>query len=168
MVQGRPLISLIVAMAKNGVIGRDNRLPWRLPADLAHFKRVTMGKPMVMGRKTWESLPGLLPGRRHIVVTRDRHYHAEGCTLVHSLEQALEVAGEVPEVMVVGGGTIYKELLPQADRLYLTQVDTEVVGDARFPEIDSSQWRELSRESHAADERNAFDYTFLELERIQD
>ncbi len=168
MVQGRPLISLIVAMAKNGVIGRDNRLPWRLPADLAHFKRVTMGKPMVMGRKTWESLPGLLPGRRHIVVTRDRHYHAEGCTLVHSLEQALEVAGEVPEVMVVGGGTIYKELLPQADRLYLTQVDTEVDGDARFPEIDFSQWRELSRESHAADERNAFGYTFLELARIQD
>jgi dihydrofolate reductase len=168
MVQGRALISLIVAMAKNGVIGRDNRLPWRLPADLAHFKRVTMGKPMVMGRKTWESLPGLLPGRRHIVVTRDSHYHAEGCTLVHSLEQALEVAGEVPEVMVVGGGTIYKELLPQADRLYLTQVDTEVDGDARFPKIDFSQWRELSRESHTADERNAFDYTFLELERIQD
>ncbi len=165
MARSRRLISIIVAMAKNGVIGRHNRLPWRLPADLAHFKSVTMGKPMVMGRKTWESLPGVLPGRRHIVVTRDRGYRAEGCTLVHSLDQALEAAGEVPEVMIVGGGTIYKEMLPRADRLYLTLVDTELDGDARFPEIDFADWRELFRESHLPDERNAFGYTFLELER---
>jgi dihydrofolate reductase len=168
MTPARPLISLIVAMAKNGVIGRDNQLPWRLPADLAHFKAVTMGKPMVMGRKTWESLPGRLPGRRHIVVSRDPHYRAEGCDLVRSLEQALELAGEVPEVMVVGGGSIYKEMLPQADRLYLTLVDAEVEGDTRFPEIDFAEWRQLSRESHPADERNACAYTFLELERIKD
>ena len=166
MAAQRPLISLIVAMAKNGVIGRDNQLPWRLPADLAHFKRVTMGKPMIMGRKTWESLPGLLPGRRHIVVTRDKAYRAEGCTLVNSLDQALEAAGEVPEVMVVGGGTIYKEMLPRADRLHLTLVDADVEGDARFPEIDFDQWRERKRESHPADERNPHSYTFLELERV--
>lgn len=166
MAARRPLISLIVAMAKNGVIGRDNQLPWRLPADLAHFKRVTMGKPMIMGRKTWESLPGLLPGRRHIVVTRDKAYRAEGCTLVNSLDQALAAAGEAAEVMVVGGGTIYKEMLPRADRLHLTLVDAEVEGDARFPEIDFSQWRECTRESHPADERNPHSYTFLELERV--
>jgi len=162
-----PVISLIVAMARNGVIGRDNRLPWRLPADLAHFKAVTMGKPMVMGRKTWESLPGLLPGRRHIVVTRDPDYRADDCTLVHSLEQAIAAAGDVPEVMIVGGGTIYKEMLPRADRLYLTLVDVAVEGDARFPRIDFSEWRECARESHPADERNAHAYTFVELERVR-
>ncbi len=167
MSQRGPLISLIVAMAKNGVIGRDNQLPWRLPADLAHFKSVTMGKPMVLGRKTWESLPGLLPGRRHIVVTRDPDFRAEGCELVHSLEQALEAAGEVSEVMIVGGGSIYKEMLPRADRLYLTLVDAEVEGETRFPEIDYAAWHELSRETHAADERNAYACTFLELERIR-
>lgn len=161
-----PRVSLIVAMASNGVIGRDNRLPWRLPADLAHFKAVTMGKPMVMGRRTWESLPGLLPGRRHIVVTRDSEYKAEGATLVHSPEQALAAAGEVPEVMIVGGGMLYAAMLPRADRLYLTLVDTEVEGDARFPAIDYAEWRELSRETHPADERNAFDCTFLVLERL--
>jgi dihydrofolate reductase len=109
----------------------------------------------------------LLPGRRHIVVTRDEDYRAEGCTLVHSLEQALRAAGEVPEVMVVGGGTIYKEMLSRADRLYLTLVDVEVGGNARFPEIDYADWRELGRESHPADARNAYAYTFLELERIK-
>ena len=160
-----PLVSLIVAMANNRVIGRDNRLPWRLPADLAHFKRITMGKPMIMGRKTWESLPGLLPGRRHIVVTRDRSYQAEGCTLAYSLDEALAAAGDVPEVMIVGGGTIYKESLPKADRLYLTLVDLDVEGDAHFPEIDFSQWRERKRETHPADDRNPHGCTFLELER---
>ena len=159
------LISIIVAMANNRLIGRDNRLPWRLPADLIHFKSVTMGKPMVMGRKTWESLPGLLPGRRHIVVTRDPAYQADDCTVVHSLDEALAAAGDVPEVMVVGGGTIYKEMLPRADRLYLTLVEAEVEGDTRFPEFDWQAWRELSRERHPADARNDHAYTFLVLER---
>jgi dihydrofolate reductase len=160
-----PLVSLIVAMAQNGLIGRDNRLLWRLPADLLHFKSVTMGKPMVMGRKTWESLPGLLPGRRHIVITRDKAYRAEACTVVHSLDEALSAAGDVPEVMIVGGGTIYEGMLPRADRLYLTLVDAELEGDTRFPEIDRTLWREVSRESHPADERNQYPYTFLVLER---
>jgi dihydrofolate reductase len=160
-----PLVSLIVAMAQNGLIGRDNRLLWRLPADLLHFKSVTMGKPMVMGRKTWESLPGLLPGRRHIVITRDKAYRAEACTVVHSLDEALSAAGDVPEVMIVGGGTIYEGMLPRADRLYLTLVDAELEGDTRFPEFDRALWREVSRESHPADERNQYPYTFLVLER---
>lgn len=168
MTRSRSLISIVVVMAKNGVIGLDNRLPWHLPADLAHFKDVTMGKPMVMGRKTWESLPGLLPGRRHIVITRDRSYRADGCTLVHSLDQALEAVVGAPEVMVVGGGAIYKESLPRADRLYLTLVDAEVTGDTRFPEIDFGEWRELRREPHPADERNAYAFTFMDLERIRE
>ncbi|MCU7842584.1 MAG: type 3 dihydrofolate reductase [Candidatus Thiodiazotropha sp. (ex Monitilora ramsayi)] len=167
MEQDAPKISLIVAMDKNGVIGRDNRLPWRLPADLSHFKQVTMGKPIVMGRKTWESLPGVLPGRKHIVITRDQAYRAESCTVVHSAEEAIAEAGNVAEIMIVGGGAIYKELLPKADRLYLTLVDVEVDGDAYFPQIDWDAWREMSRDSHPADEKNPYAYTFLELERTK-
>lgn len=162
-----PCVSLIAAMSKNGVIGRDNRLPWHLPADLSHFKTLTMGKPMVMGRKTWESLPGVLPGRQHIVVTRDAAYRAAGCTLAHSPEQALEAAGDVPEVMVVGGGALYKEMMPRARRLYLTLVEAVVEGDAHFPEIDLREWRETGRECHPADERNTYPYTFIEFERIR-
>ena len=163
----RPLISLIVAMGKGGVIGLDNRLPWRLPAELAHFKRITMGKPIVMGRKTWESLPGVLPGRRHIVITRDESYQADSCTLVHSTDEAIAAAGDVDEIMIVGGGTIYRVFLPLADRFYLTQVETEVEGDAYFPEVDWDQWRELSRESHQADEKNPHAYSFIDLARVE-
>lgn len=161
----KPLISIIVAMAKNGIIGRENQLPWRLPADLSHFKALTMGKPIIMGRKTWESLPGVLPGRRHIVITRDINYQAESCTVVHTVDDALAAAGGVPEIMIVGGGAIYKETLPRADRLYLTLVDVVAEGDACFPEIDWDSWREVSREPHPADEKNPYAYTFLELEK---
>ena len=152
-------------MADNRVIGRDNGLPWRLPADLSHFKALTMGKPMIMGRLTWESLPGLLPGRRHIVVTRDRAYSAEGCLIAHSLDEALAAAGEAEEVMVVGGAMLYREALPRADRIYLTLVHGEFAGDARFPEFDLSGWHEASRESHEPDDRNPHPYTFVTLLR---
>ncbi len=162
----KPLISLIAAVANNGVIGVDNSLPWRLPADLKHFRSLTMGKPIIIGRLTWESLPGVLPGRRHIVVTRNRDYQAQGCELVHSVEEALQVAGEVPEVMVVGGGALYREMLPHADRLYLTQVEIDMEGDAYFPEIDWNHWQEVARESHPADEQNLFAYSFVVLDRI--
>ncbi|MEW8373984.1 MAG: type 3 dihydrofolate reductase [Candidatus Thiodiazotropha sp.] len=162
----KPLISLIAAVANNGVIGVDNSLPWRLPADLKHFKSLTMGKPIVMGRRTWESLPGVLPGRRHIVVSRNRDYRAEGCELVHSVDEALQLAGDVEEIMIVGGGGLYRQMLPRADRLYLTLVEADVEGDVCFPEIDWRQWREVSRESHAADERNLFAYSFVILNRI--
>ncbi|MEJ2609812.1 MAG: type 3 dihydrofolate reductase [Candidatus Thiodiazotropha sp.] len=161
----KPVISLIAAVARNGVIGRDNRLPWHLPADLQHFKSLTLGKPIVMGRHTWESLPGLLPGRRHVVVSRDLKYLAQGGEVVHSLDEALQVAGGVPEIMIVGGGSFYQAMLPRADRLYLTLVDADVAGDAYFPEIDWAQWHEVDREPHSADEKNAYDYTFVTLIR---
>ncbi|WP_260292199.1 type 3 dihydrofolate reductase [Sedimenticola hydrogenitrophicus] len=163
--QQTPLISLIAAMDEDRVIGCENRLPWRLPADLQHFKRLTLGKPIIMGRKTWESLPGLLPGRTHIVISANSAYRAEGCRLVHTVEQALAVAGDVAEIMIVGGANLYRQLLPRADRLYLTLVHTRVVGDAWFPDYAVDAWRELAREDHCADERNPFDYTFLTLER---
>ncbi len=158
-------LSLIAAMAQNGVIGRGNQLPWRLPADLKHFKTVTMGKPVIMGRKTWESIGRPLPGRTNIVVTRDVGYRAEGCVVVHSVEQALEVAAGSDEAMVIGGANLYRQLLDRADRLYLTLVKADVEGDAWFPEFDETQWREISRESHPRDDRNEFDYEFILLER---
>ena len=160
-----PRITLIAAVARNGVIGRDNQLPWRLPADLAHFKRATMGKPMIMGRKTWESLPGLLPHRSHIVVTRDRGYRAQGALVAHTLEEAVALAGGA-EVSVIGGAEIYAQALPLADRMLLTMVDVEVDGDVCFPEFDAAQWREVEREAHPADGRNPHPYAFVTLERV--
>ena len=159
------MMSIIAAVARNGVIGRDNRLPWRLPADLARFKAVTMGKPMIMGRRTWESLPGLLPGRRHIVLTRDPGYVAEGIERAGSLQEALSLAGPVEEVMVIGGAQLYRQVLPLAQRIYLTRLELEVAGDAHFPDLDPAQWREVARESHQADERHPCDYHFITLER---
>ena len=158
-------ISLIVALARNRVIGRDNQLPWRLSADLQHFKGLTMGKPIVMGRKTHESIGRPLPGRANIVVTRDSGFSAEGCRVVHSIDEALVAAGDVDEVMIMGGENLYSQLLPRADRLYLTEVQAEVSGDAWFPEFDETQWQELERESHRADENNEFDYDFVVLAR---
>ena len=158
-------ISLIVALARNRVIGRDNQLPWRLSADLQHFKGLTMGKPIVMGRKTHESIGRPLPGRANIVVTRDSGFSAEGCRVVHSIDEALVAAGDVDEVMIMDGENLYSQLLPRADRLYLTEVQAEVSGDAWFPEFDATQWQELERESHRADENNEFDYDFVVLAR---
>jgi dihydrofolate reductase len=162
----KPKLSLIAAMAENRVIGRDNQLPWRLPADLQHFKRLTLGKPIVMGRKTWESLPGLLPERPHIVITANPDYQAKDCIVVNSIDQALEAAGDVEEIMIVGGAAFYRQMLPMADHLYLTIVHAKVDGDAFFPDYDESQWQERERDAHHADERNPFDYTFLTLDRI--
>ncbi len=166
MNQNRPIISIIVAMAENRVIGNDNALPWHLPADLKHFKAMTLGKPIIMGRKTWESLPGKLPGRAHIIISSNPEYVAEGCVVVDSLEAALEAAGAVPEVMIVGGAMLYAQALPVADRLYITVVETEVEGDASFPEYDRSQWQEQACERHTSDERNPYAYRFLTLSRI--
>jgi dihydrofolate reductase len=151
-------------MSRNRVIGRDNRLPWRLPADLKRFKALTLGKPILMGRKTWESLPGLLPGRTHILLTRDTSYRASGCLLARSIEEAISLAGDVEEIMVVGGSQIYREMLPFADRLYITLVDAEFEGDTRFPEFDLASWREIEREDHESDEKNPYPHSFLTLE----
>ncbi len=163
-----PLVSIIAAMAENRVIGRENRLPWRLPADLAHFKRLTLHKPILMGRRTWESLPGLLPHRTHIVVTRDRSYRARGYIPAGSPTEAIAAAGPVPELMVVGGAGIYRELLPRTQRMYLTLVAAVLEGDAFFPDWDPACWREVTRKKRPRDERNRYDLTFVTLERIAD
>lgn len=163
----QPMITLVAALARNRVIGRDNRLPWHLPADLAHFKRLTLDKPILMGRRTWESLPGLLPRRTHIVVSRDPGYRAPGALVVGSPQAAIAAAGAVSEVMVVGGAALYAALLPSAGRMELTLVEADLEGDAWFPEWDPGEWCEASRAHRAWDARNAYDLTFLRLERRQ-
>jgi len=156
-------ITLVVARADNGVIGQDGRLPWHLPADLKHFKAVTMGTPMIMGRKTFDSLPGLLPGRRHIVVTRDRGWRAEGAEVAHSADEALEQAGG-SAVSIVGGSEIFALFEPVATRAELTEVHCDAEGDTLMPPFSPQRWREVSREDHpAAEGRPAF--SFVRLER---
>src|SRR5690625_391350 len=147
----RPRIAMIVAMTDDHVIGRDNKMPWHLPADLAHFRRLTTGKPIIMGRKTYESIGRPLPQRHNIVVTRNRDFQAEGITVVPDLTAALDKAGDVPEIMIIGGAEIYTTLLPQADRLYVTYIHADIAGDTRFPQIDAQEWREQSREDHPPD-----------------
>lgn len=159
------LISLIVAMDRNRLIGRGNALPWHLPADLAHFKAVTMGKPIVMGRKTYESIGRPLPGRHNIVISRNPEFSAPGCTVVASVDAALAAAGDVDEAMVIGGAQLYVELLPRARRIYLTRIDAAFDGDAWFPELDTTAWQEIEHSAQAADARNAYAYSFLTLER---
>lgn len=161
----RPPITLIVARAQNGVIGRDGTLPWHLPADLRRFKALTMGSVMVMGRKTFESLPGLLPGRRHVVITRDRSWHAEGAEVAHSADEVLRVAGAEP-VSVIGGAEIFQLFLPLADRIELTEVLADITGDTVIADPrESGSWRETAREEHeAADGRPPF--RFVTLERV--
>jgi dihydrofolate reductase len=160
-----PNLSLIAAVADNRVIGRDGGLPWRLPADLAHFKQLTMGKPIVMGRLTWESLPGLLPGRRHIVVTATPGYAAPGARVATDPAEALRLAGEVDEIMLIGGARLYATLLPAVARMYLTRVHAEIAGDTHFPPYDAADWREVACERHAADAKNRYAYSFVTLER---
>jgi len=162
----RPLLCLVVAVADNGVIGRDNALPWRLPADLAHFRRLTLERTILMGRRTWESLPGLLPRRRHLVLTHDPAFAAPGATPVGSLAAALAAAHGEAQLMVIGGASLYAQTLPSADRLYLTQVHAAPVGDTWFPPWTPAAWREVARHRHPADERNPIPMTFLELHRL--
>lgn len=160
-----PRISLIVAMDENGLIGRDNDLPWRLSSDLQHFKRVTMGKPMIMGRKCYESIGKPLPGRRNIVLTRDAGWRAEGVEVVCSLDEALRSTQDADEVMIVGGAQIYSLALPQVQRIHLTRVHARLEGDTWFPDLVDEEWQERSRESHPADERNEYPHSFMVLER---
>jgi dihydrofolate reductase len=155
-----PLVTLIVAVADNGVIGRENALPWHLPEDLKRFKRLTMGKPMIMGRKTFESIGKPLPGRRNIVVTRDTNYRRDGVDVVHGAGAALVAAGDAPEVMVIGGADLFRLFLPQAGRIHLTRVHAHVVGDVTWPALDIRQWEVIERERHEMDERHALAMTF--------
>ncbi|HVY54116.1 MAG TPA: type 3 dihydrofolate reductase [Gammaproteobacteria bacterium] len=157
-------ISAIVAMSENRVIGKNNQLPWHLPADLKHFKAVTMGKPILMGRKTYESIGRLLPGRQNIIITRNPGFHVEGATIVHSIAEGLQAAGMVEEVMVIGGAELFREMLPLCYRLYLTIIHTQIEGDSFFPEL-SPDWVEVANEFHAADQDNPFAYRFLILDK---
>ena len=159
------MISLIVAASTNNVIGVQGELPWRLSADLKHFKALTMGKPIIMGRLTWESIGRPLPGRKNIVITRNKSLAANGCDVVASPAEALTAAGDVEEVMVIGGGQIYDLFLPKAGRVYLTRVNTEIKGDAWFPDLDPGTWALVDVESHAASEGNEFDFEFRTYER---
>jgi dihydrofolate reductase len=152
-------------MTLNRVIGANNAMPWHLPADLAFFKATTLGHPVVMGRKTYESIGRPLPGRRNIVVTRDPTFHAPGCDVVHSVEGALFQAGEDPEIFVIGGEALFCSFLPATQRIYLTQIHAEIPGDTYFPEIDRAQWQEVSRLERPQDAQNAYDLTFLTLDR---
>lgn len=159
------MISIIVAAAENGVIGAGGQLPWKLSDDLKRFKAVTMGKPIVMGRKTWESIGRPLPGRQNIVITRQAGFEAAGCDVVASPQDAVALAGEADEIMVIGGSQVYDLFLPEADRVYLTRVHADVEGDAFFAALDQDEWRLVSDERHRADERNEFDYSFRLYER---
>lgn len=157
-------LSLIAAVADNGVIGIKGKLPWKLPADLQYFKKVTMGHPIIMGRKTYESIGRPLPGRRNIVLSRIKHFSIPGCEVVSTLEAALKKFGETEEVFVIGGESIYKEALPFADQLYLTQVHAQVEGDTYFPHYEKSAWKEISKEYHEANNDNEYPYTFVILQ----
>ena len=153
-------------MDENRLIGKDNGLPWKIPADLQFFKKVTMSKPILMGRKTFESIGRPLPGRQNIIITRDTSYKADGCDVAYSLNQAIELVSDVEEIMVIGGANIYQQFLDKADRLYMTKVKSKFDGDAWFPEIDFSQWKLTIEEDHQADEKNECDYSFLTYNRI--
>ena len=158
------IISMIAAMADNRIIGKDNQMPWHLPADFAWFKRCTMGKPVVMGRKTYESIGRPLPGRLNIVISRDETLKIEGVTTVTSIEQALDVAGDVEEVMIIGGGAIYAACLPMANKLYVTHIEAAIDGDTQFPDW-GDEFKETYSEMYQADEKNAYNMRFTVLEK---
>lgn len=154
-------------MDRNRVIGRDNQIPWRLPDEMKWFKSATMGKVVVMGRKTYESIGRPLSGRHNIVLTRNPDYQAEGCTVVHSIEEAITAAGREKEIMVIGGAYLYRHFLPLADCLYLTYIEADVGGDTYFPDFDPAGWRTVYQESYQADERNPYNFRISILQRVE-
>lgn len=161
------MLSIIVAVADNGVIGSGNQLPWRLPDDLKRFKALSIGKPIVMGRKTYDSIGRPLPGRLNIIISRQPVLQIPGCTVVSSVAQAIDAAGDAAEIVIVGGADIYRQVLPQVRTIHLTRVHATVPGDVYFPELTPGEWREVARESHPADERHAHAFTFSTLVRQQ-
>ena len=159
-------ISMIAAMTEQRVIGINNTLPWKLPNDMKWFRQQTMGKPIIMGRKTFESFGAKpLPGRTNIIITRDKNYQATDSIVVHSIDEALKAAGAVDEVMIIGGASFYEQMLPKADKLYLTFVFTNVEGDAWFPEFNWDEWDEVEKIENGADENNLYAHTFVILKR---
>lgn len=161
----KPRLSYVVAVSRNGVIGNENALPWRLPDDLRQFKALTLGKPVLMGRKTFQSIGKPLPGRTNIVLTRDTEWRADGVAVAHTLEDAFAAAGPVAEIMVIGGAEIYRLLMPSVERLYLTRVDADLEGDTHFPSFDERAWRVSAEVLHPADEKHAHAFRFLTLDR---
>jgi dihydrofolate reductase len=159
-------ISIIVAASTNNVIGRDGGLPWRLPEDLKRFKQITMGKPMIMGRATWDSIGRALPGRQNIVMTRQEAFAAEGCDVVATIDEALEAAGDVEEVMIIGGGNLYEQFLPKTERLYFTRVHARIDGDTYFPEILENEWELVSEELFPACVDREYAFDMLVMDRI--
>ncbi|CAM3719068.1 Dihydrofolate reductase type 3 [Vibrio aerogenes CECT 7868] len=159
------MISMIAAMANNRVIGKKNQMPWHLPADFAWFKQCTMGKPVVMGRKTFESIGRPLPGRRNIVISRNDSFASNGIEVAGSLEQALSLVQDAEEVMIIGGGSLYREALEQASKLYLTYIHADIDGDTVFPET-GANWVETHRQEYAKDEKNAYDMSFTIQTRV--
>ncbi|NML15564.1 dihydrofolate reductase [Azohydromonas caseinilytica] len=161
-------LTLVAAVARNGVIGRDNDMPWRLPEDLKHFRRVTLGAPVLMGRRTWDSLPAAfkpLPGRRNVVITRNPDWHVEGAEAAPSLEAALQRLADAAAVYVVGGAQLYAQALERADELVLTEIDRDFEGDTRFPDFDRGRFTEVARETHRAAPPNDFDFAFVTYRR---
>lgn len=158
-------INLIAALSQNRVIGCNNQLPWHLPKDLKHFKAITLGHPVVMGRKTYQSLGKALPGRENVVISRDPHFHPLDATVFSNLEAALMHLKESAEIFIIGGGHLFSQTLPIAQRLYLTWIEAELEGDTFFPEWDLGEWIEISRESHSADEKHLYSYSFTLLDR---
>ncbi|GLU32333.1 dihydrofolate reductase [Trinickia caryophylli] len=159
-------LTLIVARARNGVIGRDNQLPWRLPEDLAFFKRTTMGAPIIMGRKTHESIGRPLPGRRNIVVTRDAFRRFDGCETATSIDAALALAADAPEAFLIGGTELYRQAIGHADKLIVTEIDADFEGDATFPAPDPAQWHAVSHEPHRLEGADGFDYARVVYARV--
>jgi dihydrofolate reductase len=160
-------ISAIIAMSTNRVIGKNNQLPWHLPADLKHFKKITLGKPILMGRKTYESIGRPLPGRCNIVISRDKKFQAPGCILAHSIESALTIASEQrsEEIFIIGGALLFQETLPITQRLYLTVIHHEIQGDTYFPELNLAEWQEVKCLDHTPDKENNYSYSFKVLDR---
>ncbi len=158
-------LSIVVAMDENRLIGKDNKLPWHLPADLAYFKKITTGKSIVMGRKTYDSIGRPLPNRRNIVISRNSKTLITGCEVLTSIDEVLSTTKDEDEVMIIGGASLCEQLLPQVSRLYITKIEGEFDGDVYFPEYDESDWRQVICESHLPDASNQYPYHFLVLER---
>ena len=161
----KPILSLICAMDRNRLIGNNNQLPWHLPADLALFKKTTLGKPVIMGRKTFDSIGRALPGRQNIIITSNPHWSASGCDMSGSIEQALSLVAQSAEVMLIGGASLYQQTINRADNLYITLIEHEFEGDTWFPEIDSRIWRVETSENFAADKNNLYSFSFIKYIR---
>lgn len=154
------MITMIAAIAENNALGKENKLVWNLPDDFKRFKKLTTGHPIIMGRKTFESLPGILPNRKHIVITHKSDYHPEGCLIANTIEEAIDLASKDEEIFIIGGGEIYKLAMPFADKLQITQVNARFEADAFFPEIVNTEWKLIADEFHSIDERHAYSFSY--------